>query len=173
MGPELFVLAHDQPEPADDGFILKPDGWPQGLPLDKRGRFAPGRPCVFLVELGGGHARCGIYRDRPAVCRTYPLPLRGEGGRVRADALCPDGAWTELQLGEPWWESELSEYRRRWAEYAGVVDRWNQMVRTTGSSFRVPDYLKHLLNVYDAVSSSGGEAPIPRLVAAEGQARSA
>jgi Fe-S-cluster containining protein len=156
LSPELFVLAHDQPEPADDGFLLEPDGWPQGLALDKRGEFGPGQPCVFLVELGGGHACCGIYEHRPAVCRTYPMAIRQAVTRVRDDALCAPSAWSPEQVAAPGWMHELSAYRREWTEYATIVGRWNHGVLETKRRTTVPHYLEYLLNAYDEMAQ--GEA---------------
>ncbi len=47
--------------------------------------------CVFLTE---GDRRCGIYADRPALCRQYPYRLY-VGERVRAEAnLSCRGLWT-------------------------------------------------------------------------------
>jgi len=159
LSPELFVLAHDQPQPADDGFLLEPDGWPQGLALDKQGPFDPKQPCVFLLELGGGHARCGIYEHRPAVCRTYPMALREAVTRLRDDALCPAGAWSEEQVGNPAWRADLADYRRRWDEYVEVVDRWNASVRCAppATRFAVPAFFRYLLNVYDARAAVDAE----------------
>jgi Fe-S-cluster containining protein len=153
LSPELFVLVHDQPEPADDGFLLEPNGRPQGLALDKQGEFHPKQPCVFLLELGGGHARCGIYQHRPAVCRTYPMALRDVVTQVRGDALCPPGAWSEEQIGDPEWRGHLAEYQRRWEEYVEVVDRWNERVRSAGiGRFSGPEYLRYLMNMYDTLA---------------------
>jgi Fe-S-cluster containining protein len=158
LSPELFVLAHDQPEPADDGFLLEPGGWPQGLALDKRGEFGPGQPCVFLAELGGGYAGCGVYEHRPAVCRTYPMALRGSSVAIREDALCPEGAWLEGGGDEATWRWKLRTYRERWDEYVAVVEEWNDQVRALGSTRRtVPEYLLYLVNTYDRL----GEALMP------------
>jgi Fe-S-cluster containining protein len=161
LSPELFVLAHDQPEPADDGFLLEPEGWPQGLALDKRGPFAPEQPCVFLVELGGGHARCGIYEHRPAVCRTYPMELRAAATQVRHDALCDAGAWPDDQIGVPSWSAALRSYREQWDEYVAVVEEWNRVVRSAppGTRYSVPAFLRFLLNRYDERAASDGVRP--------------
>jgi Fe-S-cluster containining protein len=159
LSPEQFVLAHDQPEPADDGFLLQPDGWPQGLALDKKGEFEPGQPCVFLVELGDGHACCGIYEHRPAVCRTYPMALRETVTRVREGALCPPEAWTPSDINASQWSQHLRTYRRQWSHYVEVVDNWNSRVRA-GRRFTVPEYLDYVLNTYDRLALEPEEASL-------------
>jgi Fe-S-cluster containining protein len=158
LSPELFVLVHDQPQPADDGFLLEPDGWPQGLALDKQGSFDPKQPCVFLLELGGGQARCGIYEHRPAVCRTYPMALREAVTRLRDDALCPSGAWSAEEIGQLAWTRELRAYREHWNVYVAIVQRWNQRVQSQAEGrFSFSHYLAYILNAYDWIASSEPE----------------
>lgn len=41
------------------------------------------RDCIFLQD----DLRCGVYNERPAVCRLYPFEL--DGGDVKKGALCP------------------------------------------------------------------------------------
>lgn len=159
LSPELFVLAHDQPEPADDGFLLEPEGWPQGLALDKRGEFAPGQPCVFLVDLGEGHACCGVYEHRPAVCRTYPMGLRNETVQLRDDAECPADAWTAEQLGDPQWHDRLREYRTQWKTYVDIVTSWNTELRREQRRAHLGQYLDYLLNMYDG-KAAGPDAEL-------------
>jgi Fe-S-cluster containining protein len=156
LSPEHFVLAHDQPEPANDGFLLEPGGWPQGLALDKRGEFQPSAPCVFLVELGGGHARCGIYEHRPGVCRTYPMALRGVTRTIRDDRLCPPDAWTGDELKASRWQPDLRSYGIEWERYVEVVDGWNRRVQA-GTRASVPRYLEYLMNAYDRMQAAPRE----------------
>jgi Fe-S-cluster containining protein len=42
-----------------------------------------GRDCIFL----GNDSACGIYNDRPYVCRLYPYEL--DGKTIKKGALCP------------------------------------------------------------------------------------
>jgi Fe-S-cluster containining protein len=158
LSPELFVLAHDQVQPANDGFLLEPNGWPQGLALDKKGDFDPKQPCVFLLELGGGLARCGIYEHRPAVCRTYPMALRAGATVVREDALCPSGAWDEVAIADASWRRGLEGYRERWDEYVEVVDRWNERVRAAERRYTLPEFLGYVVNMYDRMATIEGSS---------------
>jgi Fe-S-cluster containining protein len=149
LSPELFVLAYDQPEPGPDGFLLEHHGRPQGLALDKRGDFDPASPCVFLVELGGGHARCGIYELRPGTCRTYPMARRDATVALRQDALCPPGAWSTRQVATPHWRLHLQDYTEQWEAYVAVVQGWNDRISRHERRATLPEYLGFLLNVYD------------------------
>lgn len=151
LAPEQFVLAHPQAEPASDGFLLEPGGPPLGLALDKQGRFRDTQPCVFLLELGGGESRCGVYPDRPVVCQGYPMSFLAGRVSQRADALCPPGSWPDelVALGE--WRAALQRLRMAWDVYAEVVARWNARVSAARleREFGFSEYLAYLMNVYD------------------------
>ncbi|MBV9358151.1 MAG: YkgJ family cysteine cluster protein, partial [Chloroflexi bacterium] len=87
LGPEQFVVAYPLKEAASESFILEPNGGRLGLALDKRGPFTINRACIFLVELAGSNARCGIYADRPVVCQVYPMSFHEGLISQRPDSL--------------------------------------------------------------------------------------
>jgi Fe-S-cluster containining protein len=151
LAPEEFVLAHPQAEPASDGFLLASDGPPLGLALDKQGRFRDTQPCVFLLELGGGHSRCGVYADRPLVCQGYPMSVLAGRVRQRDDALCPANAWPVEEAALERWRRPLRRLRMAWDLYAEVTARWNARVTAAGPgrSFELGEYFAYLLNLYD------------------------
>jgi Fe-S-cluster containining protein len=97
--------------------------WPEALDGDpraahfKRRSFAvmsgsmPTRVVVMLVANVVGacpnllsNMRCGIYEDRPLVCRIYPAEINPFVALKRENKACPPEAWTEdhplLQRGE-------------------------------------------------------------------------
>jgi len=52
------------------------------------------RRCGFLVTLGDGHARCGIYAERPLVCRLFPSDLTRFGVMILTpENICPPDAF--------------------------------------------------------------------------------
>jgi Fe-S-cluster containining protein len=153
LSPEQFLVAHPQKEAAADGFILRADGPPLGLALDKQGRFQPTQPCVFLMQLGGGEYRCGIYHDRPLVCRTYPMAMWNGAISQRGDTLCPPDSWVQDATLEAW-HDDLQRLRMHWDLYAQVVDHWNDRVKAVGAEreFGITEYLGYVLSVYDRIA---------------------
>jgi Fe-S-cluster containining protein len=54
------------------------------------------RRCGFLVTLGDGRARCGIYAERPLVCRLFPSELTRFGVMVLTpESVCPPDAFAQ------------------------------------------------------------------------------
>ena len=57
------------------------------------------RRCVFLLHLGEGINRCGIYAERPMVCRTYPTDMTRFGVMVgNPPDICPPGEWAQERV---------------------------------------------------------------------------
>lgn len=57
------------------------------------------RRCIFLLHLGPGLNRCGVYAIRPMICRTFPTAIGRDmvyaGG---PPGVCPEGAWEAAVL---------------------------------------------------------------------------
>lgn len=157
LSPASFLVACPQKEPTAEGFRLERDGPTFFLALDKQGRFAIKAPCVFLVQLAGGHERCGIYGHRPVVCQAYPMQLGDQGVGQRSEALCPPGAWPAETRAWPTWRAALQRQRMHFDVHALVVARWNARVATAepGAIFRLQEFSSYLLNVYDRLAALG------------------
>ena len=69
---EFLALRAVAPAVPVPGFRLEPGGPEAMVVLDRRA----GGACTFLLELPGGHARCGAYGHRPLACRAFPTTLR-------------------------------------------------------------------------------------------------
>ena len=166
LGPEQFLLAFPQQQPGLDGFRLSGDGPTFGLALDKQGPLRATQPCVFLMRLAGGHDRCGIYAERPVVCRSYPMSVWENAVVQRRDALCAPGSWSEADVGLPAWRDSLQLLRIHFDFYHEVVARWNARVaaEAPGAEFELPEYYSYLLNVYDRVASLENETSTPERV---------
>jgi Fe-S-cluster containining protein len=154
LSPEQFVVAYPQKQSVRESFLLEPSGQQLGLALDKRGPFTIDRACIFLVELAGGNARCGIYADRPVVCQVYPMSLRQGLVSQRPDSLCPPDAWPAVELANPSWRLAAQRLRIRFDVYQEVVARWNGRVGMAepGTSFVLAEFYSYLLNVYDRLA---------------------
>jgi Fe-S-cluster containining protein len=53
-------------------------------PAGGTGAAAPGGPCPFLAD-----NRCSIYAERPVICRTHGLPLKGKSFAPKISISCP------------------------------------------------------------------------------------
>jgi Fe-S-cluster containining protein len=151
LGPEQFLVPCPQEPPRADGFLLDPEDPPYGLALDKRGRFHPNQPCVFLIDLKGGNSRCGIYEHRPVVCQAYPMTAIGTVVAQFDDALCPPGSWPPAAVRRPAWREAIGRRVMQFAIYEDVVSRWNARViaARTGAQFSLYEYYDYLINAYN------------------------
>lgn len=156
--PEQFLVACPQEDPGFDGFRLAADRPAYGLALDKQGRFNPTQPCVFLMLLGQGHTRCGVYNERPSVCRAYPMSIWNNRMFRMPESLCPPGGWPEDEPERPSWRKVLQRLYRHMDVYNEVVARWNARVaaaleRNPDASFTLHEYFSYLLNLYDRLDT--------------------
>ena len=153
LSPETFLVACPQEEPGRDGLYLEAGGQAYGLALDKRGRFAPRQPCVFLLGLADGETRCGVYADRPIVCRAYPMRIWGGVVFQRKESICPPAAWPGDAVRRPAWRTALQRFYMQMDVYAAVVARWNARVAAyPGARFTLYEYFSYILNVYDRLA---------------------
>ena len=172
LDPEAFLFACPQDAPAPDGFRLRHDGPTHGLALDKQGPLRATQPCVFLLRLGGGHDRCGVYADRPVVCRAYPMSAWGERVAQRDDALCPSDAWTAADVSLPAWGVALQRLRMQFDVYHEVVARWNAHVAAEPDvSFALREYLAYLLSVHTRLARLDDELGAAALARVEAEWR--
>lgn len=155
VSPEQFLVACPQAEPGLDGFHLDHESPAFGLALDKRGEFEPTRPCVFLMQLGGEHARCGVYEHRPAVCRAYPMSIWKQQVRFMDNILCPPDSWSEGEVRRPSWRASMQRLYMHLDVYHEVVARWNARVARAPSNaeFTLHEYFSYLMNVYDRLAA--------------------
>jgi len=151
LNPEEFIVAYPLPKKNAESFHLSKDGFNCALALAKKGEFAIERDCTFLVQLGGGHARCGIYEHRPGACRTYPMTLFRNAVIQRKDSRCPPNAWSEEAKRWPSWRVSLKRMDMTFDVYHEVVARWNARVDQSpeGTTYPLTTYLNYLMNVYD------------------------
>jgi Fe-S-cluster containining protein len=161
LPPEQFAVAYTIPETRPETFRLEKGGPMHGLALDKRGKFELKQPCVFLLDLPGGFRRCGVYADRPLVCRAYPMASRRGGGiTLRDKPLCPEGAWPRSEQLRPYWRTTVQGMEMAYDVYAEVVARWNARVEATPGRATMNEYFSYLMTVYDQLA--GLEAELGR-----------
>jgi Fe-S-cluster containining protein len=150
-------------EPDPDTFRLRPGGTQFRLVLEKRGTFEPTGPCVFLMELGGGHSRCGVYDDRPSVCRIYPTRMTQGVLALGGDVLCPPDAWSAEDVALRHWRDAHRRMRFHFDVYVEVVRRWNARIDAMDTSSKVTEYLDYVLNVYAGLAAVDAAVPATEL----------
>jgi Fe-S-cluster containining protein len=155
LAPQQFLVAMSSKDPDPDTFRLTHGGTPYRLVLEKRGVFEPTAPCVFLLELGGGHSRCGVYNDRPSVCRTYPTKFSDDVVALNSDVRCPPDSWSAEDIALRHWRDAHRRMRFQLDVYIEVVSRWNARIDTMPpeSKSTVSEYLDYLLNVYTGLAA--------------------
>lgn len=159
LDPEEFVTAFPLSKPAPDAFQLNGDSFTFVMALNKQGEFIVEAPCTFLVQLGGGHARCGIYAHRPVVCQSYPMIMFRETVIQRKDSLCPPNSWSAEDVQRPAWRAKIQHVNMSFDIYHEVVARWNARVMSspTGTTYPLKVYFDYLMNVYDQLGGLEAE----------------
>ena len=153
--PWTFVLYFAAPVPRADAFILDHSGQPFRLALAKqrRQRRKSLPPCIFLMRTRQGYHRCGLGELRPLVCRTFPADVVAGVLYMRADGGCTCREWSLADADIAEEQALMGARQADYAEYCGVVARWNAQVRATpaGTSFTFFDFCDFLLTAYDAL----------------------
>jgi Fe-S-cluster containining protein len=78
------------------------------------------RHCIFFAGSG-----CGIYKDRPALCRTYPFCAGAGGLKDMKSRACPNG-WDPTDEGKAQYLVDIRRYQEELEAYRGIADRWNK-----------------------------------------------
>jgi Fe-S-cluster containining protein len=147
LAPERFALLVPDPDDEAAGIRLAAGGPAFTIILDKRDPITERPPCVFLMELSDGTGRCGIYRHRPRVCRTFPAVLRDGGTAILPDIPCSEDSWN---MDQPWWRVELLRGEREQALHRMVVAAWNGAVDADAATERTPaDFFRFAMEMCD------------------------
>ena len=159
LDPTQFVVPFPQNPPGLDGFVLHPTHPAFGLALDKQGILSPSSPCVFLMELPGNQFRCGVYKNRPVACKSYPMVLRDNVVLQHPNTLCPPSTWSEQDASRPAWYYALQHKRMHFDVYYEVVAQWNNVVLNTKGEFEYTfrQYFNYVMNVYDCLERLSNE----------------
>ena len=142
--------------------------------VHEESRALPGSArCRFLLETPPtadrprGTGRCGVYADRPAACRGYPLrfaadgrlvkvhdvPPRGRSGTHPAYDLCPR-PWTADDVDPLSAPAELAAARWEMEFFRQVAAAWNRAPRPSAA---FPAYLEA---IYAGRVTDGGAVEV-------------
>lgn len=123
------------------------------------------RRCLFLLHLGPGVERCGVYDLRPMLCRTFPAARVGaELHPGPAPAVCPDEAWEGLPPLTAGAQAALhatfdgaETERARWRSF---LDRWHEAPRQAALAARTTaEATAHLIGTIVAVEAASPRGP--------------
>lgn len=103
-------------------FGLGPHAEPHLLALRHSSRVA--NACAFLVLVAG--QPCGIYEDRPAVCRVYPMRRSGAGIAVRDDVICRPHDWDRARFDPAPYVDAIGLQHCEWRTFERTVAVWNR-----------------------------------------------
>jgi hypothetical protein len=116
----------------------------------------PSGACNLLVELPGGHRRCGAHAGRPLACRIYPYKSSRHsptGVEIVDHALCPprERAVFEASLEalRPGVFDEMAERDL----FLRAARRWDAMVSELPRmpTLEPEEYLAWMSEIYDAI----------------------
>lgn len=164
----------DEAGPDAIRFDDSPCAWELRLARTRTARGNGGRRrCQFLVDLGldatsGDPARqvnrCGVYRDRPMLCRLYPSDKTPFGLMVGSPRrVCPPGAWSALKADVP---DLLATHEQAAAERAlhrVFIGRWNAAIACTPSGPAADAralFFACVMHVHDALADAPGADPL-------------
>src|SRR5215203_5179051 len=146
--PWAFTTLVPAEEGAPDGLVLGRSGQHFRVALAKvpaKGKKLS--PCVFLMRLTDGTARCGLGELRPSPCHSFPSLLIDSVLCLMNDGGCTCRKWSlsEMDIGEETAVVMAEKHARE--VYYEVVANWNEYVRqaTRDESFSYRDFCRYLL----------------------------
>jgi Fe-S-cluster containining protein len=165
LAPEQFIDLAQEDEPTGIGFRLDATKMTFAMVLNKRPGPDGVQQCDFLMNLGGGIGRCGIYPHRPAACRVFPAQLRHGAVAFREDVVCPKGSWNVAGIDLPAWRASLLRSHMEWAIYTSVVSLWNERTAGTprGEMHTPSEYYSFLMERYDRLAGIERELTPPEM----------
>jgi Fe-S-cluster containining protein len=125
------------------GFHLQPGG--NGMELHLR-RHEPIGTCVFLMEMAPGVARCGVYANRPLVCRIFPATLEKGTVSVRTGAKCGPDAWNLATMDLCTYRRDLVVTKAAQAEHWQFMQAWNATIDADSRTATVEELFDYVLN---------------------------
>ncbi len=143
-------------------FGLGPHAEPHLLALRHSSRVA--NACAFLVLVAG--QPCGIYEDRPAVCRVYPMRRSGAGIAVRDDVICRPHDWDRARFDPAPYVDAIGLQHCEWRTFERTVAVWNRTLAGRGGA-TADAFVAYLDATYariDRTRAALGEGDYRRLV---------
>jgi Fe-S-cluster containining protein len=134
-----IVLPWKEHEPTPMGVRIDATGDRYGTVLDKHPQERGA--CAFLMQISDDVKRCGIYVDRPLVCRVYPFMVRNGAMDVRDDARCKPSDWNLATLDYPAWRNAFGHYAAEWRATTAIAAAWNDRVERGAAD---PSFAAHL-----------------------------
>jgi Fe-S-cluster containining protein len=114
-----------------------------------------GQACRLLVEVPGGHARCGAHEGRPLACRAYPYKITDAGDiAFISHAMCPPPQRRAYELAMGAMKASVENELLDLELHVQALQRWDALALTVprAQAFVVDDYVRWMLALWDAVA---------------------
>lgn len=157
VAPWSFTKAVPAETAAPDTFALDDSGRYFRLALSKSHRRGAGlSPCVFLLRLNDGTARCSLGELRPAACHSFPTLMLDNQVHVRNDGGCTCRQWSMADIDVNRERRLLDEEQEQRATYCRVIANWNAFAvgHSADSPLDYRDFCRFLLDIYTELSSA-------------------
>ena len=142
-------------EAAPDAFALDDSEKRFRLALQKVTKKSRGlAPCVFLLRLNDGTARCGLGEMRPDPCQSFPALMMDGRVYVRNDGGCRCRTWSLSEVDVHRESQLLAREQKAQETYCRVIANWNEFaVRyPSDSALDYRDFCRFLLDIYTQLS---------------------
>ena len=119
-------------------------------------RRRPSGACQFLLELEGGHRRCGVHALRPGACRIYPLlPDRTAqlGVFVSGHAICPPERAALYGEAAASLTAIVDEDTAEELLWDRMVDRWELYGASSVEGFSIETFLAWCDGILDRIDA--------------------
>jgi Fe-S-cluster containining protein len=148
--PESFLRPIPAPPAADDAIALAPPHPPVRAALARRALKGRVSACVFLMQVDGRAARCGLGGLRPLSCRAFPAAGAGGAVRVGDDLPCDCRAWSLADLDRQHVSALLRQAEHERERYRAVIHEWNALAVAPSARVSFGDFCRYLLAAYSA-----------------------
>jgi Fe-S-cluster containining protein len=117
--------------------------------------------CTFLAHVGPDVKRCGIYRDRPLVCRAYPFEIRGGSIDLLPGARCAPTDWNLATLDYAGRRAEFARYGAESEACRRIDAGWNVRPLDDDAALRFAAYLAYAEAVCDRLLAEPDDGAAP------------
>ncbi len=152
--PWSFVTLFPAGDDALDGFMVDQSGKRFRLALAKATVKDEGAPCIFLMHMADGFARCGLGEIRPNSCHSFPSILINGVIYLQNDGGCTCRKWSLSDVDIVQESVLLSNEMQDREMYYKVVANWNEYIlrAVRGEIFSSKDFCRYLMDIYTQLS---------------------
>ncbi len=151
LAPDEIVEPWKERTPTASGIAID-DTDDRYLPILQRNPREPAA-CAFLVHVADEIKRCGMYADRPEVCRVYPFTMASGALDRRDDARCAPGDWNLATLDYRRRREEHEAFNAERSAHEIVARSFANVPRVARETSRFARFLAYGEAVYDRIAN--------------------